>query len=471
MLSFKVKAKLFFTASAVTAAVALSQAQQVWAKAAPDELAKLGLRGTELTPAGATRAGNAEGTIPEWKFEPLPVPAGFKPGSFHPDPYATDKIQFTITAQNYKQYADKLSEGQKKMFETYPDYRMNIYQTRRSAVFPEYVYKAAMDNAGRAEEVANDKGEIGFKNAVIAWAFPVPHTAGQVLMNAISRPQQPYQYYWDNTAAVSTTGDFQVSKIIVKAYRPWSLPESSVETFDPSAVESGIHGTQTVVSPAKSAGQVYLAIDPMVYTKTFRRAWLYNPGQRRIKRAPQVTDDYPVTGSDGLLTTDQRFGWLNSNQRFDWTLEGKQEMYIPYNAYKLHSGDTKVEDVVTAEGRLNPDLSRYELHRVWKLVGTLRKGISHVYSKRVFYLDEDSWAPVIHDNYDLRGQLWRLFEQHLVTWYDVGFMNDTIIAQYDITAGRMVLLGLDNDGPGPNFAWRPEPNEYTPAAIRRTGVR
>ncbi|MGK2907575.1 MAG: DUF1329 domain-containing protein [Desulfuromonadales bacterium] len=472
MLSIKaISRQRFIAASAVTMVMALTSTTPAWAKATPEELAKLGMSGTELTPAGAIRAGNAEGTIPEWKFEPIPVPANFKPGGFHPDPYAADKPVFTITAQNHKQYADKLSDGQKKMFETYPDYKMNIYPTRRSAIFKEYVYQAALENAGRAEATANEKGEQGFKNAVIAWAFPVPHNGNEALMNIVTHPQQPYQYYWDNTAAVSTGGAYQVGKITIKAFRPWSLPENKVDSLNPEEIGTGIHANQTVVSPAKSAGQVILAVDPMVYTQHQRQAWLYNPGQRRVKRAPQIIHDFPSTGTDGLATTDQRWGWLGPNERYDWTLEGRQEMYIPYNAYKLHSGDTKIADIITPEGRLNPDLARYELHRVWKLVGTLRKGISHVYGKRVFYVDEDTWIPVFHDNYDLRGQLWRFWEQHLVNWYDVGFMNDTIINQYDITAGRVVVLGLDNDGPGPSFTWRPEPNEYTPAAIRQAGVR
>ncbi|MGK2915585.1 MAG: DUF1329 domain-containing protein [Porticoccaceae bacterium] len=471
MFNIKEKKQRWVATATVALAIASVTASPAWAKATPDELAKLGLTGTELTPSGAIRAGNAERTIPEWKLESIPVPSSFKPGGFLPDPFAADKPTFTITAQNYRQYADKLSEGHKKMFETYPDYKMNIYPTRRSMVFPEYVYKAALENAPRAEATANAKGEVGFKNAVIAWAFPVPHNGGEALMNVITKPQQPYQQYWDNTAPVATTGAFQIGKISIKAYRPWSLPENKVETFDPETIGTGIHANQTVVSPAKSAGQVILAVDPMVYTKHQRQAWLYNPGQRRVKRAPQIIHDYPSTGTDGLATTDQRWGWLSPNERYDWTLEGRQELYVPYNAYTLHSGNTKVTDIVTKEGRLNQDLARYELHRVWKIVGTLRKGISHVYSKRVFFLDEDSWWPLIHDNYDLRGQLWRLYELHPVNWYDVGFMSDTLISQYDITGGRMVVFGVDNDGPGPSFTWRPEPNEYTPAAIRRAGVR
>ena len=441
------------------------------AKLTPEELAKLGLNEGELTPSGAIRAGNTDGSIPEWKFEPLKTPPDFKPGTFHPDPYADDKILFTITAQNYKEYADKLTVGQQKMFETYSDYKMNIYPTRRSAVFPEYVYKAALENAPRTEVYQVASGEVGVRNAEISWAFPIPKDGNEALMNVITRPQQPYQYYWDNTAAVASNGDFQVGKITIKAYRPYSLPPGVIDKLPLTEVGSGIHANQTVVSPAKSAGQVILAVDPMVYTENQRQAWLYNPGQRRVKRAPQIIHDYPSTGADGLATTDQRWGWLSPNERYDWTLEGRQEIYIPYNAYKINSGDVPVDDIITETGRLNQDLARYELHRVWKIVGTLRSDTSHVYSKRIFYLDEDSWVPIIHDNFDMRGGFWRLFEQHLVNWYDVGFMGEALITQYDVTAGRMLVFGIDNDGPAVDFTWRPQPKEYTPGAIRRAGVR
>ena len=65
-----------------------------------DEMAKLGVSGTELTPSGAIRAGNAEGTIPEWNSEPIKgVANGY--GDSLADPFADEKPLFTITAENY----------------------------------------------------------------------------------------------------------------------------------------------------------------------------------------------------------------------------------------------------------------------------------------------------------------------------------------------------------------------------------
>jgi len=152
-------------------------------------------------------------------------------------------------------------------------------------------------------------------------------------------------------------------------------------------------------------------------------------------------------------------------------LEGRQEMYIPYNDYKLHTSSIKVSDIITKQGRLNQNLARYELHRVWKLVGTLRSGTTHDYGKRVYYLDEDSWWVALVDGYDRRNQLWRYYELHPVNYYDIGFIASTIENQYDMSAGRMVILGLDNEDGAPDFSFRAPDDYFTPAEVRRQGVR
>ena len=86
------------------------------AKVTPEEAAKLG---AELTPLGAVKAGNADGTIPAWDGGITSPPAGYSPGDHHPDPYAGDEVLFTITGANMGEYADKLTPGHKALLETY----------------------------------------------------------------------------------------------------------------------------------------------------------------------------------------------------------------------------------------------------------------------------------------------------------------------------------------------------------------
>ena len=55
------------------------------------------------------------------------------------------KRLFSITAANVGMYADKLPEGAKALFAKYPDYRMDVYPTHRSAAAPAWIY----DNIAR----------------------------------------------------------------------------------------------------------------------------------------------------------------------------------------------------------------------------------------------------------------------------------------------------------------------------------
>src|ERR1700752_2591339 len=79
------------------------------AAATPEEINALG---STRTPWGAEKAGNKEGTIPEGTG-PIPPPATFDPKNQArpPDPFASEKPQLSIDANNMDKYADKLSEG------------------------------------------------------------------------------------------------------------------------------------------------------------------------------------------------------------------------------------------------------------------------------------------------------------------------------------------------------------------------
>lgn len=441
------------------------------AAVSPEDRARIGLEGTELTPAGAIRAGNAEGTIPAWKNEPIVPPADFVVGEYHTDPFRDDKVLFTITAQNFQEYADKLTVGQKQMFQTYPDFYMNVYPTRRSVVYKPYIYEAALKNLDRAElayapEV--NMGIIGFEGARKAWAFPIPKNGDEAWLNQATKPITVWMDSYETTLAITPGGDYVVNKLNVQQHQRWSDPEIADEDFD--IHEGGLLYNQTLTAPPKLAGQVVLARDPAAFNKVFRRAWAYSPGQRRVKRAPQIVYDNPLTASDGLATTDQKFGFNGPNDRFSYKLLGRREFYVPYNAYKLWAKGATPDKVITAEGRLNQDYARYELHRQWVIEATLKEGTNHDFGKRVFYLDEDSWWITAVDGYDRRGGMWRYWESHCVQFYDTGMFHPITDVQYDMDAGRMLALMFDKDS-GPDFTWRAEDSYFTPSAVRRRGIR
>ena len=158
--------------------------------------------------------------------------------------------------------------------------------------------------------------------------------------------------------------------------------------------------------------------------------------------------------------------------RYTWKLVGKREMYIPYNAYRIHSPELKYTDIIQAR-HLDMDLTRYELHRVWVVDAHIREGTSHLYEKRRFYVDEDSWQIAVVDNYDRRGELWRVQEGHQIQAYDPGFyVTQAIVAHpiYDLQNSRYLAIALSNEDEEvhqiEDVIERPE-NYFNPRSIQR----
>ena len=169
--------KLTLLASAITLVLSCG----AMAKVAPDQVARLG---ADLTPLGAEKAGNKDGSIPEWTGGITSAPAGYKPGDHHPDPFAADKAVLTIDKSNMAQYKQFLTPGQIALFDLYDTFKMNIYPTRRSASYPQYVYDATKDIAGKAELV---QGGNGIVNAAIGVPFPIPADGLEAIWNHIVR--------------------------------------------------------------------------------------------------------------------------------------------------------------------------------------------------------------------------------------------------------------------------------------------
>jgi hypothetical protein len=227
---------------------------------------------------------------------------------------------------------------------------------------------------------------------------------------------------------------------------------------------------QEVTAPARLAGQILLVKDTVDQAKEPRSAWTYNPGQRRVRLAPNVAYDNPGTAADGLRTNDD-FGMYNgATDRYDWTLVGKKEMYIPYNSYRLTDPKVKYADLLRP-GHINQDLTRYELHRVWVVDAKLKAGTSHIYSRRTFYIDEDSWNVIMVDKYDGRGQLWRFAELHSENWYDVPMWFGTIEVHHDLQSRRYIAMGLRSEETKIYQPIKRTAADYTPQALRGAGTR
>ncbi|HEU4517466.1 MAG TPA: DUF1329 domain-containing protein [Steroidobacteraceae bacterium] len=425
--------------------------------------------GSDLTPMGAEKAGNAAGSIPAWggglKSAADAGATGFKSGGHHPDPYAADKPVYKVDATNMTKYAANLTAGHKALLNTYKgSYFMNVYPSRRSAAFPERIYDAVKANAASAKLTGSGNGVTG---AIGGPPFPTPKSGVEVIWNHILRYRADIAERVIGQAAVTRAGSYNMVKFHDETYIGYALPGATEAALDNVI----LYFIQETVAPARLAGEILLVHETLDQTKEHRKAWLYNPGQRRVRRAPNVAFDNPGTGSDGLRTSDQFDIYNGSPERYDWKLVGKQEIIVPYNAYQLHSNKLKNNDILKPL-HINQQHARYELHRVWVVDATLKAGQRHLYKRRTFYVDEDSWQILVVDCYDARDQLWRVQEGHSINYYEIPTFWTTLETTYDLQSGRYLALGLDNEEPVTvNFNAKKTAADFTPAAIANRGTR
>lgn len=444
-----------------TAICSLFASSAVLAKLSADEVSRLG---QDLTPLGAEKAANADGSIPAWNNGITSAPAGYKPGMHHLDPYAEDKVLFTIDKTNVDKYKENLSPGQIALFETYPDtFKMPVYKTHRSASYPQFVYDATKEFAATAELV---EGGNGIKNTAIGIPFPIPKSGLEAIWNHLLRYRGQSIERFGGQAAPTASGSYNYvgfdEQLLVKYSDPNATP---AELQDSNIL---FKFKQKVTEPARLAGTALLVHETMDQILTPRQAWTYNSGQRRVRRAPNVAYDAPGTASDSLRTTDDFDMFNGSPNRYNWTLKGKKELYVPYNSYKLHSDKLEYDDILKP-GHINPEFTRYEKHRVWVVEANLKDDTRHIYKKRVFYIDEDSWQVQVTDIYDNRDQLYRVAMAYGLNYYEVPTQWSTLEVYHDLNSRRYLAIGLDNQEKMYDFSQSFNDNEFTSSALRRAG--
>lgn len=430
------------------------------AKVSSEEAAQLG---ANLTPLGAEQAGNAAGTIPPWQGGLQQQADAYVEGEGYRDPYASDQPLFTIDNANAAQYREQLSPGQIAMLQRYPKtWRLPVYPTRRSASYPDKVYQAAKANALSAQLLDNGNGLANFS---LATPFPVPKSALEVLWNHLVRYRGDSVKRFYAQAVPQQNGSFFVSSI------------EDLFLFNPAAGDQSqangnvlFYFRQSVLAPARLAGTELLVHETVNQVQEPRLAWLYAAGQRRVRRTPNVAYDSPGTASDGMRTTDNFDMFSGAPDKYDWQLLGKREQFVPYNSYKFASKKNRYDEMIQA-GHVNPDLLRYELHRVWHVRATLKAGQRHQYKTRDFYFDEDSYQLLVIDHYDNRDNLWRVAESYTINYYDQPLLWTAGDAVYDLTNGRYVMGILSNQEPRAQFGVALSPNDFTPAQLRRESRR
>lgn len=412
--------------------------------------------GKDLTPWGAPKAGSPDGTIPAWDGVMQKAPTSFDPKKGYVSPFPDEKPQYTITAANYKQYESKLTAGHIQLLKRYPSYKINVYPSHRTHALPQSQYDAIAKEGPNVKLTADGNGFAGTRKSTVP--FPFPQSAYEVYHNMVMR--------WRGGSYDRVSAGFPVqgNGRFTPSVRKEEILFSS--DIDNPPENLNYYGMITYTAPSSIAGELVLVHEPINQGIESRRAWAYNPGSRRVLRAPQIGFDSPLTGSDGLMTQDDFDGLNGSPERFEWKLVGKREMIIPYNNFKMTDKSLKYTDIAKAQ-TVNQDLVRYETHRVYVLEATLKPGARHIYSKRRVLVDEDSFQVAHVDNYDGRGELWRAHEVFAVYASDCQctFMAGDV--SYDFQAGRYAIYALTNEERPAVFGKSYRREYFTPDNMKR----
>jgi len=439
-----------------TVLLLLSLNHPSYAAVSEEQLKKLG---TKLTPLGAEQAGNKSGTIPEWVGDK-------KKADLIADTLTDDIPLFTITSSNADQYSEQLSSGQKALFAAYPDtFRMPVYPSRRLHNVPESQYVATRKNALKTKLVNEGNG---FTNAWPGVPFPIPQNSLEVLWNHMLSWKGLYLKANMIEAAVYSNGLVSPIKSTIEVAMPFYQPNREKITGN----SVFLYYMATTQSPARLAGGAtlsYESTNPLLYP---RKNWIYVSGQRRVRRVPAMEYDTPNMNSGHIRVVDEINLFNGSPDRYNWQLQGKKEIYIPYNNNAL-AQNTKDYDSLLTPYHLNPASTRYELHRVWVLDATLKKGKRHVYPRRVLYIDEDSWNAVIAEQYNSNNKLWRISLSYTQYFPDMPGTMTVLDAFHDLKKQSHYVQLLSNDrGKSPLFSNEmPDKKYFSPASLRRNTVR
>lgn len=423
------------------------------AGASPAAAADASRLGTELTPAGAEKGPNKDGSIPAWPGNEAQQ-SGWSYGQLRAAHWTHkgDKPLMSIDASNADKYADRLSPGQLAMLKQIKGYRMDVYPTRRSCGVPDFVAENTKKNVAAAKVGADG---WSLKEAVVPGVpFPMPTTGTEAMWNAKMRYRGVGIDYKNTVTSVSPRkggSDWIRAGQEFTSFMPWGVKGSTALSKLPQV---DYYAYFAYNSPTALAGQalvITFALD-QPGSETF----YYFPGQRRVRRMPSYAYDSPQIGMENQYTLDEPFVFNGTIDRFDWKLVGKKELYVPYNAFGAYDFKTKFEDIAKADA-IDPAFRRYELHRVWVVEATVKKGMRHTAPKRTFYLDEDSWNMVLADDYDAQGQLAKVREGFLIPVYETGSCDVSAFVQHNLTEGRY-LFDMHAAGTGSDVRWVTDPS-------------
>ena len=241
-----------------------------------------------LTPVGAERAANKDGSIPAWV--PEKQDSGWTWGKKRLSgwKHKDDKPLFSVDASNVDKYADRLSPGQIATLKQVKGYRMDVYPTRRTCNVPDFVAENTRKNVGFAKLAANG---WALQDAWVPGVlFPMPSNGTEAMWNMAMRYRGVATEFKGGTTLVSPRqGSSEWIRYVYDqtVFLPWA------EKGSRKLSETGKNRSHTAfsyISPTALSGQAGVISDflDQAGTETFYYfpgpAARQAPAQLRLRR-------------------------------------------------------------------------------------------------------------------------------------------------------------------------------------------
>jgi len=290
--------------------------------------------GRRPDPGRRGEGGNKDGTIPAWTGGLCAPPAGWTPAQGYVDPFASDKVLFTITKANAAQYKDKLTPGTLAMLDKYDNFKMNVYKTHRTACLPQDAYDVIKSMATKI-----DLQGFGFSGGFSYVPFPIPKNGMEAIWNHVPR-------YLGAVWCASST----LSRCAPTATTTRSRPRSDGCFFRTSTSQRTPAGRvmSRFLAPATLEAPCSWCTNRSTSVKETARRGSTTPAAPRGPRRPvlrQIND-----GTEGLRTTDQFDASTAAPDRYDWSSSARRNLR-PYNAYKLSDKSSGTRKTSSARTR------------------------------------------------------------------------------------------------------------------------
>jgi hypothetical protein len=274
-------------------------------------------------PAGAERAGNKDGSIPAWDGGATKAQPATRAAS-RGRPVPKREAELSINAKNMDQHADKLSDGVQALMKKYPDFRIDVYPTHRTAAAPQAVYDNTFKNATRAKTI---EGGYGMEGAFGGVPFPIPKDGYEVIWNQrtawrggnYTMPARVWVVTSDGKRSMASGGIADDPPGLLRPGRQPGEVRRLLPIRQVRRQRAGLQGGRG----DPGAGRCVRAAP--------RGLWQYLVGQRRVRKAPSVAYDTPDSVTSGIGLFDEAFTLFGPIDKHELKLVGKKEMYIPYN--------------------------------------------------------------------------------------------------------------------------------------------